>query len=169
MALIVESGAIVAGAESYISVTDADTYHSNLGNTSWAALTTTAKEQALRKATNYMTGRYTDKWRGYRKSSSQALDWPRSWVPIQNLVSTEYVLDTVVPTEVKNACASLALRASSADLLADETRAKVRTKVDVIETEYDRFSPQRKRYPEIDAMLSPYLKSAGGALEVVRV
>ena len=52
MSLVVEDGTGKADAESYISVADADTYHSNRGNTDWAALTTTEKEQLLRGATD---------------------------------------------------------------------------------------------------------------------
>jgi hypothetical protein len=54
MALITETGAGLANAESLISVADADTYHSGVGNTDWAALSVTDKEQALRRATQYM-------------------------------------------------------------------------------------------------------------------
>ena len=43
MSLIVEDGTGLAGAESYVSVTDADTYHDKRGNTAWATLTTAQK------------------------------------------------------------------------------------------------------------------------------
>lgn len=45
----------------------------------------------------------------------------------------------------------------------------VREKVGVIEVEYNKNSPQAKRYPAIDFMLRPFLKSGGGAnVELVR-
>lgn len=169
MALIVEDGSVVSGAESYVSVADADTYHSNLGNSTWTALSTAEKEQALRKATNYMLGRYGQDWLGYRESSSQVLDWPRKFVPISDLLYVEYVSNTTVPNEVKNACASLALRANSEALLPDEEQQVVREKVDVIETEYSEFSPSRKKYTEIDLMLKKYLANSSGALQMIRV
>lgn len=169
MALIVEDGTIVSGAESYISVSDADTYHANLGDTTWDALTTAQKESSLRKATFYMLGEYGGKWLGYRKSASQTLDWPRESVLREDLPGVEYVSDTIVPVEVKNACAALAVRASSDPLLADETQKIKREKVDVIETEYSEFSPQRKKYLEVDQGLRKYLKSTVGAMQMIRV
>ena len=53
MTLVIEDGTGKSNAESYISVADADTYHSNRGNTDWAALTTAEKERLLRIATDY--------------------------------------------------------------------------------------------------------------------
>ena len=66
MSLIVEDGTGKSNAESYISVADADTYHSNRDNTDWAALTTAEKERLLRIATDYMVAVYRLRWDGYR-------------------------------------------------------------------------------------------------------
>ncbi len=168
MALIVEDGSIVQGAESLCSVADADAYHAAIGNADWALLTEAGKEQSLRKSTQYMQGQYGGKWAGYRKDSSQSLDWPRSYVLISDTLYVEYLSDSIVPLEVKNACASLAFRASSVDLLADEEKDIVSETVDVITTVYSQHSPQRKRYPEVDQMLTRYLAGNGG-LKMVRV
>ena len=73
-----------ASAESYASVLEADTYHSNRGNIAWTALATPAKEQALRKATDYLTQIYRERWKGYRVDNTQALDWPRLNVGIND-------------------------------------------------------------------------------------
>ena len=168
MALIVEDGSIVAGAESYISVADADTYHSNRGNSTWAALTTTVKEQLLRKSTDYMVARYSKQWRGYRKTATQDLDFPRSFCYLEPFVygaagSYPFLLaDDVVPREVKNACAELALRANDGALMVDVGQTVIREKVDVVEVEYDKFSPAQTRYSQIDAMLSILLQSTNG-------
>lgn len=165
MALIVEDGSIVAGAESYISVTDADTYHSNRGNATWTALTTTVKEQLLRKSTDYMVARYRTQWRGYRKTATQALDFPRSFCYLEPFVygavgAYPYLLaDNVVPNEVKNACAELALKANDGALMTDVGQTVIREKVDVIEVEYSEFSPAQTRYSQIDAMLATLLQS----------
>lgn len=169
MSLIVETGEVIPGAESLCSVEYADAYHAVRGNSNWTDLTTSAKEQALRKATDYIEGQYSERWAGYKKDADQPLDWPRSYVEIKGLIFTQYVSDSIVPTEVKNACASLAFRASAADLLADEEKNIVSETVDVLTTVYSQHSPQRKRYPEIDAMLARYLINSGGALRMVRV
>ncbi len=159
MALIVEDGSIVTGAESYISVADASTYHSNRGNTAWASLSTDAiREQCLRKATDFMRQAYRSRWQGYKVNEDQALDWPRYGVEVEG-----YAVDSdIVPTEVKNACAELALKASSADLNPDLTQGVLSEQVGSISVTYDKNSPQRTRYAAIDAMLAPYLKAGGG-------
>jgi hypothetical protein len=164
MALIVENGTGLSTAESYVSVADAGTRHTNLGNTAWTG-TDAVKEAALRRATQYMLQTYRGRWHGERINGTQALDWPRSWVTVDG-----YAVDAdIVPTDIANACADLALRALAADLAADLTRGVVREKVGPLETEYDRNSPQSVRYRAIDMMLAPYLtRGAGGSMMVVR-
>jgi hypothetical protein len=175
MSLIVETGAIVAGAESYISVADASTYHGNRGNAAWGALASDAlREQALRKATDYMTQIYRARWKGYRKDGTQVLDWPRSFVYLEpfvhGIVGTYpyLVADTIVPEEAKRACAELALRAAAGDLLGDLGQGVTREKVGPLETEYDKNTPQTVRYVAVDALLAPYLKGGANTVQVVR-
>ena len=159
MALIVETGSGKSDSESYISVADASNYHTVRGNTAWAALATDAlREAALRKATDFMRQVYRSRWQGYKVNEDQALDWPRYDVEVEG-----YAVDSdIVPTEVKNACAELALRASAAELNPDLTQGVAREKVGQIEVEYDKASPQLTRYRAINALLSPYLKAGGG-------
>lgn len=174
MSIIVEDGTGLATAESYCSVAEATTYFSGIGNTAWAALASDAiREQNLRKSTAFMIGRYRARWAGARKTTTQALDWPRSLVPIKdapNLYggSASYYSDTTVPQDIKNACASLALRASTATLLADQTRTKNSVTIGQISTTYDAVAGQAVQYVEVDAMLAPYLKSTGNQAVMVR-
>ena len=164
MSLTVEDGTEVSGAESYITVADALAYHANLGNSAWALLTTAQQEQNLRKATNYMVQIYGIRWQGVRVTATQSLDWPRSGVYAHG-----FAVDTdIVPDAVQNACAELALKAAAGELLSDKKRAKTRVKVDVIETEYDRFAPHATKYEAVEAMLAPYFKNVGG-VEMVRI
>lgn len=169
MSLIVETGTADSTAESLGSVAFADTYHSDRGNSAWAALTTPVKEQSLRKATEYMFQIFNHRWAGYRMKDTQALDWPRDYVPrIVALTGTLYYANNSVPVDVQRACAELALKASTGNLLADLTQAKVSVTVGPISTTYDRMSPQSKRYKAIEAMLAPYMKHADGTVQVVR-
>ena len=165
MTLIVEDGTGLANAESYVSVVDANTYHSKIGNDAWADLDTSVKEQLLRKATDYMVAQYRLQYAGYRRYSTQSLDWPRLYVPLIDSLSAnvfpQYVDFDIVPVTVKNACAELALKAYTAILMQDLTQGVIREKVDVIEVEYDKFSPQQTRYEQIDAMLSVFFKQQG--------
>jgi len=165
MTIIVEDGTGLANAESYVSVVDANAYHSKLGNDVWADLDTSVKEQLLRKATDYMVAQYRLQYAGYRRYSTQSLDWPRLYVPLIDSLSAnvfpQYVDFDIVPTTVKNVCAELALKAYTAILMQDLTQGVIREKVDVIEVEYDKFSPQQTRYEQIDAMLSVFFKQQG--------
>lgn len=174
MSIIVEDGTGLSTAETYCTVAEATTYFSNIGNAAWAALASDAvREQCLRKATFFMLGRYRARWAGTRKTTTQALDWPRSLVPIKDAPdlyggSDSYYDDASVPAAVKNACASLALRASTTTLLADQTRTKKSVTVGPISTVYDDYSSQATQYVEVDAMLTPYLKSTGNQAQMVR-
>lgn len=165
MALIVETGGASTTAESFASVAAADTRHSANGNAAWAALATTAlKEQALRRATQYMEQAYRTRWHGKRKERLQALSWPRNDVVVDG-----WSIDSdIVPPEVVNACIDLALKASTATLAPDLERAIVREKVGPLETEYSEFSPQAVRYRSIDLMLAPFLKGSAINAELVR-
>jgi hypothetical protein len=164
MPLIVESGAIVAGAESYLSVAGADTYHANFGNTAWALLDTPTKEAALRKATAYLQQAYRFHWKGTRAGTAQALDWPRFGVYVEDVAFAGlpyYVGTSVVPTEVQQACAELALKASAAPLAPDLERATAMEKIGSIQVEYVAGAPQYTRYRAIDLMLRPYIDQSG--------
>jgi hypothetical protein len=174
MALIVEDGSIVTGAESYCSVAFATQYHSDRGNASWALLTNAVMEQSLRKATDYAEQVYRTRWQGYRTSATQALSWPRAFVYLEPFIlgavgSYPYlVADNIVPTQVKNACAELALKATTETLLADTTQQVVSETIGPISTTYDKFSPQAKRFAAVDAMLAPFFGKSSNAVQMVR-
>lgn len=163
MSIIVEDGTGLADAETYISVADADTYHSQRANAAWALLDTPAKEAALRNATDYMMATYGPRWLGERVSATQALDWPRFDVVARGFA----IASNSIPAEVQRACAELALRASSAELAPDVGQRTLREKVDVIEVEYDRYSPQFTQYRAIDNLLAPFLDDLGGSIRRV--
>lgn len=164
MALEVEDGTGKANAESYVSVADATTRHAALGDDTWAALTTAQMEEALRRATNYMTQAYRTRWTGLRRHSTQALDWPRYDVCVDGF----YIDSDSVPADIANACADLALKAAAGDLNADLERAVIREKVGPLETEYSPHSSQAVRYRSIDMALAPYLTGSSAMARVVR-
>jgi len=166
VALVAEDGTGRSNAESFITLADATTRHSDLGNSAWAdAATDTLREQALRRATAYMEQAYRTRWLGCRVSDTQALSWPRV---ILDPVDGWYIDNDIVPAEVANACADLALRALSDDLNADLTRAVVREKVGPLETEYDRGSPQSTQFRAVNMALAPYLKGSSASAMLVR-
>ena len=165
MALVTETGTGSNTSESFCSVADALAYFTARGNTVWLALTTAQQEVALRKSTDYMEAVYSQRWAGTRTTSTQALSWPRYNVFVNGYVTSS----SAVPKMVISACAELALRASAGELLSDSTQQKTRTKVDVIEVEYDKYSPASTQYLAITAMLQPYFDlSSGLERKVVR-
>jgi hypothetical protein len=109
---------------------------------------------------------YRSRWQGVKVDEDQALDWPRYDVVVEGYV----IASNIVPAEVKNACAELALRASEGDLLADQSQGVIREKVGQIEVEYDRSSPQQARYSAVESMLAPYLLAGGGgcSMRIIR-
>jgi len=164
MTLIVENGSGLSTAESFASVSAADTRLAAQGNTNWAGLTTTEKEQALRRATQYMEQAYRQRWQGSRLNGTQALSWPRSWVTVDGYA----VASDSVPADIANACIDLAFKAAAGDLNADLSPPVIREKVGPIETEYAAHGPERTRYPAIDMMLAPYLGRGGASYQLVR-
>ena len=168
MALLVEDGSGLPAAQSYCSVAEATAYHSARGNAAWEALDSEVQEQCLVKASTYMVGEYRMRWAGSRLTEEQALDWPRSLVPRRDMVSGAYYPDNSIPSEVKNACASLALRASTAPLRKDQTQRKSSVTVGPIHTTYEAGSKIAPTYAEVDAMLRPFLTTGTGQLRMVR-
>lgn len=164
MSLVVEDGSGLSTAESYISVANAGTRRTNLGdNTAWDPLTTAQKEQALRKGAQYLEQRYGLRWKGIRLLSTQALSWPRYGA----IVHGWDVDSDVVPAAVANANADLALKSLTETLNVDLERGIVEERVGPLMTRYDEYAPQAKRYPAIDGMLAPYL-TGGGAARLIR-
>lgn len=159
MALIVEDGTGKIDAESFASVAEADTRLAALGMTIWTDLSPTEKEQALRRATNYIEHQFYSYWLGYRYTAAQALGWPRGDVVVNDFT----VLHTVLPVAVRNATIDLALKAAAGDLNPDvggEYPVK-KKKIGPIEKEYDTSGSQTKSYRAITMLLKPYLKSSG--------
>lgn len=155
MSIVVEDGSGLANAEAYISVADADTYHGNRGNAAWAALATSAKEAALRQATDFMA---TLRWSGVRATATQALDWPRAGTELNGFP----IAANVVPAAVARACAELALRATAGSLSPDAEPVVLETTVGPLTTKYapPAAASAADQYPAVVAMLAGLLASA---------
>lgn len=160
MSLIV---APAAGAESLCSVAAADAYHAARGGAAWALLATEAKEAALRRATDHM-GAYSGRWKGVRLSSTQTLDWPRAGVVVDGY---ELPWETI-PAAIANACAVLALKASTAELAPDLGPQKQSVTVGPISTTYATGARQTTKFQAVDNMLAPYLGAGAGTVKLVR-
>lgn len=104
---IVEDGTGLVGANSYLSTAEADDYHSGRGNTVWTTSTVTSamKQAALVRATDYIEKRFGTKFRGWKESSTQSLQWPR----LDAEDNSGYLLQGI-PAKLKHAVAEYALR-----------------------------------------------------------
>lgn len=166
MALIVEDGSGKSDADSLCSVAFADTYHAGMGNTAWAALNaTTAKEPALRKATQIMLGRFRGRWKGSRVKQTQALDWPR-----YDVVVDDYPLShTAIPADLVRAVAEYALVVSAGtDLAAPIGPAVISKTVGPISVTYAQGASQVTKYPAAEMLLGQFLDSSAGMIKVTR-
>ena len=143
MVLIVEDGTGLATAESYSSEADADTYNTAyVGDGTWTAATSGAKEVALRQATQYLDLVYGNKWHGTRKTEAQALAWPRTGVKDCD----GYLIDDdSLPINLVRATAELAIKAIANTLLVDPDNSggikRLKQIVGPLEEETEYFSP----------------------------
>lgn len=139
----VETGAGLAGSNSYASVAEADDYHAaSMSNAVWAALSTEAKQAALAMATRVLDASF--QFNGYQKLTTQALQWPRilarnkdgyAGVYLGGAVSTSsagYWADDAVPKPVKDATAEMARLLTVTDRTAEADGVGLK-KVEVFE------------------------------------
>lgn len=172
MSLIVEDGQGRADAESYCSVAEATAYHSvRATNDAWSNVDD--QEAALRMATDYMVQVFYGLWAGVRWNNVQALDWPRSGVPIEDSTSGygEYpatVPLNTVPKEVKYACAEYALKmfvgATYTPLLSDLQRETTEEKVGEVLVKYAAGGPRQPQYAAARSWVRRFLTGGGGAM-----
>lgn len=165
MALTVEDGTIVANADSYISLVDAATYHTAMGNTAWAALANdTLREQYLRRACQQMEARYKGGWAGSKRNDSttvtyQPLSWPRKDVTDEDGIALD---SQTIPKIVKDAQCEIALMlAGGSEFLRKEITANEVSisseSVGPISVSYTHGSGSQSfsSFPLIDMMLAP--------------
>lgn len=165
MALVVEDGTGIAGAESYASVADTDAYWQNRSHSSyssaWAAATTEEKEGALREASAYLDAVYGLKFRGYAASSDQGRAWPR----VEALDNKGFAIEGL-PAVVKVACMELAGRAVSAPLVPDyEYTGAVKSVMNRVgpiseSIEYANAARLSPKYGVVEGILAPVLRTS---------
>lgn len=129
MALTIEDGTGVAGADSYATAADLTAYASNYGFTLPA--TDPEKEALLRRAALQMNA---EKWKGDRVEATQSLAWPRECV----VVDCETLPSNLIPARIQYGQLALACEIYQDDTNPVDQRqgAVTRTKVDVVEVEY---------------------------------
>ena len=164
--IIIETGQAAPDSVAYCSVADADAYHAARGVAAWAVLTTEQKEQAIVRGCDFLTQTYRNRWAGIPASSTQALDWPRYYVPHHASVASVYPHDSV-PRELVYANAEAAIRAASGELIEDLDQQVQTEEVGPLKTVYFKAESRGKKYPVIDKMIAHLLCAAQG-LRLVR-
>lgn len=167
MALVIENGSLVAGANSYVGVADARAFAearaSNLPEDD------TAVESALIVAMDYLES-LRAQYQGRKVDPAyQALQWPRTGVVVDGW---EVPFDHI-PQNLKFAQCQLAIEAANGLDLSPtgDGREVIREKVDVLETEY---APGGGGAPQpflakVRNFLEPLLSAGGfGGIKVIR-
>lgn len=128
MALIVETGAIVANANSFTTDAELVAYAASRGVTLPA--TEAERDQLQIKAVDYLQ---MQDWQGEKQTYEQALDWPRYGVSVGSWL----VPSDSIPKELKFAQMELAIAAQTINLLPNQEINNVqREKLDVMEVAY---------------------------------
>lgn len=155
MALTVENGSGVTGAQTYISETDFETYASDRGYT----VTGTSSELLLQAML------YVDSlsFKGTRASDTQRLKWPRYGVYIDGVS----ISSSAIPQQLKDLECEVALAIDSGyDPLGRIDRAVKREKVDAIEVEYQDNAVPFALHPKIRALQSELTRVRSGGMTI---
>lgn len=133
--LVVETGAVVANANSYVTLAEANTYlEANIQVfDTWSALSTDDKNALLIWATRYLDQRA--RWNGYKTDEDSALRWPRTGVydADNNAIGAHEI-----PTQLKQAVIEMARYLMVEDRAIERgTDGFTKIKVDVIELSID--------------------------------
>jgi len=169
MALIVEDGSVVANAESYISVANADTYiASYLNSSTWTAQSTASKERFLRRATQYVDNRYGPDFSGDRVDSDQVLDWPRANASIEG-----YLFESdAIPQQLKDAVCEVATKLNDGVLLTTDSEdgniesEMVQVGPIKVDTEYVGTKEPLSVFPDVDLIIAPLLNRTDRAVRI---
>jgi len=189
MTITVEDGTIVALANAWGSLADADTYHEDRGNASWAAASDEDKEAAMIRATAGLESKYRERWIGFKSNfntvtAPQFLAWPRKKDKLET-TAAGFALATMtkltdfdnieigvdeVPLVLIHAFFEVALVELTQPFVSTELSRENMVKyerVDVIETEFFRNSPAVVQFPHIDNLLSGIASTAAVKLGAV--
>ncbi|MDW9531876.1 DnaT-like ssDNA-binding protein [Sinorhizobium meliloti] len=155
---IVETGEIIPGANSYVSVEEADDYlaqniHAAI---TWDALATDQRQKLLSWATRYLDQRA--RWNGRAVSTSQSLRWPRYGVRTNDGIEIPW---NSIPKQLREATIEMARYLIDIDRSNERPQDGLKfLKVDVIEMEF------RDGYtlPEVPSEINNILAGLGSVI-----
>lgn len=119
LTLIVEGGSGLANANSYATRLEGDAYHEgHVAASSWITATDSQKEAALVMATRAIDALF--RFEGWKRTSTQALQWPRSDCPdFERSGGEAYLPDDALPACVRDAACELARHFLAEDRTGD--------------------------------------------------
>lgn len=129
MALVVENGSLVEGADSYVSLSDAQQYATDRG------LDTVLSEALLLRAVDYVNA-FRKVFKGFKLTDPENdMQWPRREVVIDGYI----LASTVIPQCVVRAQIQTAIEIAEGFDPLETVSSQVLTKekIDVLEFEYD--------------------------------
>lgn len=151
MAIVVEDGSIVAGANSYVSEAELTSYAGDRGVT-----ITGDEEELLIRAMDYVESL---NFIGIKLTQDQPLQWPRANVVIDGY----YVYTDVIPNELKKGLMETALSIDNGeDPLANVPRQKSSVQVGDLAVTYEK-GQATTTVRKISASLKKLVTSMGGA------
>lgn len=150
--IVVETGSIVSGANSYVSTATLSTFATDRGITISGTLA-----DLLIKAMDYIESL---QYKGVKRTSDQALQWPRTDV----YVDTYYVNSDSIPQDLKDALCHCAIAIDQGnDPLQDIPQKAIRKKVGDLEIEYSSGSSAVTINKRIGRMLWKLLDGSSGS------
>jgi len=155
MALVVEDGTVVDGANSYVDVDYADAYLSANIHVfaQWSALTVENKENLLIWATREIDAQAT--WYGVKTDEDSPLRWPRT--NVKDVDGTPIGVNEI-PTALKNAVCELARFLMVRDRTQETGKEGLKVlQADVVRLEFDEYY----RAPVIPSTIGALLRGLG--------
>lgn len=153
MALIVEDGSVVDGANTYISLVDAQTYLNDRG------YDITLTEGLLLRGCDYVNS-FRTRFKGYKQTNVLSnMQWPRAFAVIDNYLINSNVIPAVIPDAQVETALEMAMNRDPHDTTSTQVVKKI--KADAIEKEYDTMAGREVpnfEYRKIMALLRPVLK-----------
>ena len=174
MKLVVETGAGLPDANSYVSLNDAMKNLPSLAKEEWKGMLKNERIDRLVIASQFIDVSFI--WAGQQKTFEQGLSWPRVCVYFEG----HSVPDNIVPRQVKRAVIMALLMIFEHGISVFQSNAELlvkKEKLGPIETEY--FSPGvhyyefKSQYEDINNMLHGFYSAPSGgnviAVDVKRI
>lgn len=157
MALVVEDGSVVTGANTYVTLAEFKAWADDRGITYG---TDDAVTQSIYRAMDYLERL---QFIGNKANENQPLQWPRT----EALIDGYYADATEIPTPVKLALyEAIVVEAAGNSELEVQDRKTIREKIGDIEVQYADNSENRKITPALQYALNKIVQPA---LQVLRV